>query len=162
MNTIIDIITEEPKWHTNDDITKSYIEKVALTVLQCLELPKKLKSLEICVLLTSNSKMQQLNSNFLGLYKPTNVLSFPSEELDPTTLLISFKDTKNFYLGDLAFGYDIIKKESETNNIELIDHFSHLLIHGILHLFGFDHQNEEDYQYMSSYEDKILSLLQKP
>lgn len=97
----------------------------------------------------SKKAIQELNSEFLKKDKPTNVLSFPSTGL-------SFSDE---ILGDIAICPEIIKKEAAIQNKEEQDHLSHLIIHSLLHLAGYDHQETDSAKQMESLEVKALKKL---
>ena len=97
----------------------------------------------------SKKTIKELNSEFLKKDKPTNVLSFPSTGL-------SFGDD---ILGDIAICPEIIKKEAAIQNKEEQDHLSHLIIHSLLHLTGYDHQEADSAKQMESLEVKALKKL---
>lgn len=97
----------------------------------------------------SKKAIKELNSEFLKKDKPTNVLSFPSTGL-------SFGDD---ILGDIAICPEIIKKEAAIQNKEEQDHLSHLIIHSLLHLTGYDHQEADSAKQMESLEVKALKKL---
>ena len=97
----------------------------------------------------SKEAIKELNLEFLKKDKPTNVLSFPSTGL-------SFSDE---ILGDIAICPEIIKKEAAIQNKEEQDHLSHLIIHSLLHLAGYDHQEADSAKQMESLEVKALKKL---
>ena len=95
----------------------------------------------------SSSEMTKLNQNFRNKNLDTNVLSFPaSKEIQE----ISGE------LGDIAMSIPYIKTESENLNRDLEDHMMHLLVHGILHLLGFDHNQDKEANTMEAQEIKYL------
>jgi probable rRNA maturation factor len=105
---------------------------------------------EVSILVTDDDQIQQLNREYRKVDKPTNVLSFPMQEGD-------FGDITPGLLGDVVISCETAQKESEKANISLSERMSQLLIHGILHLIGFDHeQSSEDAQNM---EEKSLEVL---
>lgn len=95
-------------------------------------------------------EMQALNFYYRKKQKPTNVLSFVCDL--PSEL-------KGEHLGDLAFCAEIIEKEAQEQHKSLEAHWAHLVIHGILHLLGYDHQTDEQAHRMESYEIKLLNQL---
>jgi probable rRNA maturation factor len=105
-------------------------------------------SYEISVLLTNDKEVHALNKKFRQKDKPTNVLSFP--------------DGENGYLGDIAMSLDTLQREAKEENKPLENHFTHLLIHGVLHLMGYDHETDEEQNEMESLEIKILKKLDIP
>jgi probable rRNA maturation factor len=97
------------------------------------------------ILLAGDRRLRDLNREFRGKDKPTNVLSFSS--VNPT------------YAGDIAIAYGVTKKEAKTAGKELADHASHLVVHGVLHLAGYDHERPKDAKAMEPLEVKILKAL---
>ena len=115
--------------------------------------------METAILLTNNKKMQQLNLEFLKKNSPTNILSFPDIAINRYEILELSSKKEYICIGDIAMGYEIIQSEATERNIEMIDHFTHLLIHGILHLIGYDHQIQEEEKEMMALEIEILRSL---
>lgn len=101
---------------------------------------------ELSVLLCSDPTIQELNAKWRGKDKPTNVLSFPNEP-------------DGFLLGDIIVSLATTQKEAELENKSLHDHFTHLIVHGFLHLFGYDHENDSDAETMEQLETNILASL---
>ena len=101
----------------------------------------------LTLLLTSDRHLRALNLAFRGMDKPTNVLSFPSS--------MGEKD----YLGDVAIAYGVTAKEAKSAGKSLIDHTTHLAVHGVLHLLGFDHLTARQAAIMEPLESKILKVL---
>ena len=99
----------------------------------------------VALLLAGDEKMRSLNAQFRDQDKPTNVLSFPSGEAAPD------------FLGDIALGFETCVQESEAAGLLLADHTAHLIIHGLLHLVGYDHQSDEDAGAMEPLETEILA-----
>lgn len=107
---------------------------------------------EVSILLTDDAAMQVLNRNFRGKDKPTNVLSFPGfEELD--------KDVEVAMLGDIALGFETLQREAAEQGKALKDHYAHLLLHGFLHLLGYDHEDEDEAKAMEAIEISLLQQL---
>jgi probable rRNA maturation factor len=104
----------------------------------------KLKG-EFSILLAGDKRLRALNLDFRGKDKPTNVLSFPSA--DPG------------YRGDIAIAYGVTKKEAKAAGKPFADHASHLVVHGVLHLAGYDHERPRDAKLMEPLEVKILGAL---
>ena len=113
------------------------------------DLKKIFKDRPVNLSFISKKTIKELNSEFLKKDKPTNVLSFPSTGL-------SFGDE---ILGDIAICPEIIKKEAAIQNKEEQDHLSHLIIHSLLHLAGYDHQEADSAKQMESLEVKALKKL---
>lgn len=99
---------------------------------------------EISILLTSDTQIEQLNRQYRSINQPTNVLSFPSEKP---------------HLGDIILSYEYIQKELINLNKKFEEHISHLIIHGTLHLYGFDHESDKNAVTMENMERHIMSEL---
>jgi len=169
----ITVMLESPKWEVN-------IPKIHDTILQLLQ--ETLHVLEqekqripffggITYLFTDDAQIQELNNQFRHKNKPTNVLSFPThslEELDdmmsrPTITSVSgtSQDLSRppLMLGDVALAFETIMRESTEQNKPFRDHLSHLMLHGTLHLLGYDHEEEDERALMESLEITILKNL---
>jgi probable rRNA maturation factor len=112
---------------------------------------------ELAVMLTDDGGIRTLNSNWRGIDKPTNVLSFPA--LQPTGEL---PDDMPRMLGDIAIAYETTRREAEEEAKPFANHLSHLAVHGFLHLIGYDHENDDDAEAMESLERDILATLGIP
>jgi probable rRNA maturation factor len=113
---------------------------------------------ELAVMLTDDAGIRTLNSNWRGIDKPTNVLSF--EALQPTGG--SSPDDAPRMLGDIAIAYETTRKEADDEQKPFDHHLSHLAIHGFLHLIGYDHENDADAEAMETLEQEILAQLGIP
>ena len=113
---------------------------------------------ELAVMLTDDSGIRTLNSNWRGIDKPTNVLSFPalqpsgpSGEGDPPRML-----------GDIAIAYQTMRREADEEQKPFEHHLSHLAVHGFLHLIGYDHEKDDEAEAMEALEQEILAQLGIP
>lgn len=102
----------------------------------------------ISIALADDNLLNQLNLKFRGVDKPTNVLSFPCEQL-----------SSDCDLGDIAISIDTIEKESREYCIPILAHVAHMLVHGLLHLLGYDHEEQDEEVIMKNVENKILASL---
>jgi probable rRNA maturation factor len=135
------------------------LEKAATVTLQ--HLPKNLRfPVTATLLLTTNASLRRLNHDFRGLDKPTNVLSFPQHE--PAALHRQSGKKTLTELGDIAIAYQYMVAEARKDHKILINHVTHLFIHGLLHLFGYDHMNDPDAGRMERLETKIMAALGLP
>ena len=105
------------------------------------------QSVELVIRIVDEPEGRELNLRYRGKDQPTNVLSFPFE-VPP--------EVESRHLGDLVICAPVVAREAEQQGKTANDHWAHLVIHGILHLRGFDHQTEEDAQQMESREKTIL------
>jgi len=113
---------------------------------------------ELAVMLTDNAGIRTLNSNWRGIDKPTNVLSFPA--LQPTGP--GGPDDAPRMLGDIAIAYETTRREADDEQKRFDHHLSHLVIHGFLHLIGYDHEKDQDAETMETLEREILAQLEIP
>jgi probable rRNA maturation factor len=112
---------------------------------------------ELAVMLTDDAGIRTLNSNWRGIDKPTNVLSFPA--LQPTA---GAPPDAPRMLGDIAIAYDTTRREADEEEKPFDHHLSHLAVHGFLHLIGYDHEKDDDAEAMESLEREILAQLGIP
>lgn len=108
------------------------------------------QTLELTIRLVNINESQQLNKQYRQKDKPTNVLSFPFEV--PTGIELNL-------LGDLVICSQVVEQEAKAQNKSLFDHWAHMVIHGCLHLSGYDHINDIDANEMETLEVKILAQL---
>ena len=111
----------------------------------------------ITILLSDDHELQKLNRQFRGKDTPTNVLSFPAVDDG-----IAVPELSDEHLGDIAISFDRCKDEAMSGSIPLAHHVRHLVIHGTLHVFGHDHQNEDEAKVMESLETRILEKMSIP
>lgn len=142
MPTVLDIQVV----HTSDtDPTADQFQLWADTALSHLN-----KDFELTIRVVDNSESQQLNHQYRNKNKPTNVLSFPFEVPEGIDLNL---------LGDLVICSDIVASEALEQNKAITDHWAHLVIHGCLHLLGYDHIEEVEAEEMESLEIQLLASL---
>ena len=105
---------------------------------------------ELSLVLAGDETLRLLNKEWRNKDKPTNVLSFPGDD-------ISIGEEAGLVLGDIVISLETTEREAALENKAFEDHLSHLVIHGFLHLFGYDHQTEKEANRMESLETKILN-----
>lgn len=108
---------------------------------------------EVCIRIVSPEESQQLNHEYRGKDYPTNVLSFPFE--GPPGVPVDL-------LGDLAICAAVVEKEATEQNKPVSHHWAHMVIHGCLHLIGFDHINDDEAEEMEALETSLLASLNIP
>lgn len=138
---------------------KKRLESAASLTLACLpeNLIPSAQRAEMVILLTTDRMVQNLNRDFRGVDKPTNVLSFPS--FSRRDLI---RQKGEIHVGDIAMAFNYVAKEAKKENKILLDHVTHLMIHGILHLFGFDHDTAAKAKTMEKLEKEIMMSLGLP
>lgn len=109
------------------------------------------------VKIASDDDVQTLNRDFRDMDKPTNVLSFPSDDEDALD-----SEENQFYLGDIILAVGTLIKEAEAEEKPVTHHLAHLAVHGLLHLMGFDHETDADAEVMEALEIKILAEMNIP
>ena len=122
------------------------------------------RAFEISIILTDDSNVKTLNKNYRGKNKPTNVLSFPQINLQKfrRTALDIFPAKSEVPLGDIVLAFQTIKRESREQDKALESHIIHLVVHGTLHLLGYDHERLKDAKAMEKLECDILGALGYP
>jgi len=151
----INVITNNFNWYRFIKIPNNYIERK----IKKLNLKNKnyKKNIIFCTLLLSNTKViKKLNSKFRKKNKSTDVLSFPF--YNKKNLKKKIKNEKEIYLGDIIINLNKIRSKKNIKNFKL--EFDKLWIHGLVHLFGYDHKKEKDYRKMSVVEKNYLKYIQ--
>ena len=133
------VILDYPKWKNKIKDPENYLGK-KLKKLSRMPYFKKKKQ-EFSILLTNNKKMKKLNFKYRKKNKPTDVLSFQTND--------------NIYIGDIAISYEIVNKRSKLSNFFV--EFDKLWIHGYFHLIGYDHKKLKDFKKMAKKENLILN-----
>ena len=105
---------------------------------------------ELTIRIVENDESQSLNSAYRGKDKPTNVLSFPFEAPAGITLPL---------LGDLIIAADVVAVEAKQQNKPLASHWAHMVVHGCLHLLGYDHIEDDEAVEMESLETQLIESL---
>ena len=133
---------------TSRPINLEKIQKTAQVILNDLDCPDG----ELSILFVDNHRIQELNREYRLKDRPTHVLSFPMREGD-------FSDVSPLLLGDVVISADTAAAEAEKTGVGMEQHVAWLLIHGILHLFGFDH--EKSHKDADDMEARTAHLIQK-
>ncbi|MET3589772.1 putative rRNA maturation factor [Bartonella silvatica] len=145
----IDIRIESSGW--NDEKTLySITEKALTTTMHHISLDNIVS--EISLLFTDNKHMAQINGQWRGKNKPTNVLSFPA-------LPLKIGQIPGPMLGDIIIARETVLLEAKKEGKLFQDHLIHMIVHGTLHLLGYDHQTNEEAHQMERLEREILKKL---
>jgi len=113
--------------------------------------------LEVSILLTDDAQVQELNRDYRQQDKPTNVLSFAALDEDSP-----LPPDGPILLGDVIVAYQTTEREARDEGKSFADHLSHLVVHGVLHLLGYDHLGDDEAEEMESLERSILAALGVP
>lgn len=160
----IDIVTKSKKWSEEKSID-NFIEKTCQTLIPLTDLKKILKKdfeLELSISLVSDQQIKKINSEFRNKNKATNVLSFPALDgnlIREVGIKKAVEPNKYLFLGDIIIAYETVKKESLAQKKKFRNHLTHLILHSILHLIGFDHEDEKMAEEMENLEIKILEKI---
>lgn len=144
----IDVISDTSAW---PEAQFDAAADLCVTTCDYLQDFFDLPAIGVSVLLTDDHNMRSLNHQFRDIDKSTNVLSFPAAEDDQA------EDDTLVALGDIAIAYETVVREAEDGDIAVADHLAHLIVHGLLHLLGYDHESNADAEEMEALEIAILS-----
>jgi probable rRNA maturation factor len=147
-NVITNVQLKSSQWKTQLFGVESICQLAAAAVWKTAF--ESNKTFEVTIVLADDAMVQELNLRFRNLNKPTNVLSFPSGSNE----LAVYEDIPT--LGDVVVAFETMKAEA---NSSVSDHLSHLIVHGCLHLLGYDHEDDEAANKMETLEIKILAGL---
>lgn len=116
-------------------------------------LADRIDTAELTIRIVDEAEMTELNETYRHKDGPTNVLSFPSE-IDP--------EFEMPLLGDIVICASVVQQEASNANIELLAHWAHIVVHGTLHLLGYDHMQKDEAEIMENIEEKILTEMGYP
>ncbi len=139
---VCEISIEDENWRRNISEPEIFCEKILLHAVKGF---KDLKG-EIDLLLCDDAKMRELNNIWRKTDKPTNVLSFP--QIGNANII-----------GSIALGFETIETEAKVQTKTFENHVAHLLVHGVLHLLGYDHMTDQEADEMEALEIEILSQI---
>ncbi|HWS24463.1 MAG TPA: rRNA maturation RNase YbeY [Anaerolineales bacterium] len=142
------MITIDSKEGLQPFVHQNLLNQAVNTVFEHLAI---VDELDVTVYLTDNEEIMELNAEWMGIEAPTDVLSFPSEEMN--------MDTGNQYLGDIVISTQKALEQAEINGHPLEDECRLLVVHGMLHLFGFDHSTEDEKAEMWKVQKQVLTKL---
>ncbi len=154
----VDVVLEDPRWAEVDLVALA--EQASDAVLERLGLEPSV--FEIVVLACDDARIALLNADFRDKDAPTNVLSWPSDERGAAVAgeMPGAPDpVMDAELGDIAIAYDTCAHEAEAAGKPFVHHCVHLLVHGTLHLLGFDHVRDLDATLMEGLESEILGKM---
>jgi probable rRNA maturation factor len=147
--TEVDVVVEAGDWSSlpdHEELAQKAVE-AALAVIS--DAPRG--TAEVSLLLTDDEAVRRLNREWRGQDKPTNVLSFPAPEHPGMP--------GPRHLGDIALAFETLVREASSERKTLADHAAHLIVHGTLHLLGYDHEIEGQAEIMEALEVKALARL---
>ena len=148
------LVTEYSDW--DDKSFEQIAHSVAIVTNESIDLPENAK---VAVLLCDDAKIKSLNKKFRGNPYPTNILSWPNKNLVADMPGQKPKLASDPDLGNIAIAYQLCFAEADSAHIALNDYLAHLLVHGTLHLLGYDHIEDTDAVIMETIEIDILAKL---
>ena len=143
----VSIEVEDSSWQALPELEALTREAVVAALSE--ELPQQIP-VEVALLFTGDAAIAEINSEWRGQNKPTNVLSFPAPEDMP------LPEGENRPLGDIVLAFGVISREAREQGKSLRDHTAHLIVHGVLHLLGYDHETDAEAEDMEHREVQIL------
>ena len=153
--TEIDVSIEVDGWQKDLDDPEALVRRAAEAVLAS-EAADHIAGCSIAVLLGNDTMLAELNQQFRGIDKPTNVLAFPDDGSSQSPMQ-SIR-----HLGDIAVSYETLIREIDEQEKTLHDHLTHMIVHGVLHLLGYDHLEDAERQIMETTERTVLASLGVP
>jgi probable rRNA maturation factor len=148
--TCADISVEDGRWISVTGLPELIPDLVTETLIACQFAPE---SRTVSIALLSDPEVRSLNKLFRGKDTATNVLSFPSAPLPQTTNNLNGP----IFIGDVALAYETVTEEASAQKKPVLNHAAHLIVHGVLHLAGFDHGEDAEAQKMETAERAILN-----
>lgn len=152
----ISFIIEDHKWQDFMDTHKNIMADI---IAYCFKktgiIPLKNRCDNIQITLTNNDNIQIINKGWLNKDKPTNVLSFPSFEPEEIQSH-AYHTESDIEFGDIIIAWEYCQNEAGEANIPFLEHIAHMLIHGMLHILGYDHNDYSEATIMEALETQIL------
>lgn len=149
MTVRYDVAINADGWQSEHSL-RMLVDRVLEATLHVLEFDDA--DSELSLVFTDDANIRTINSKWRHIDKATNVLSFPAFSIQPG-------QRPGPILGDIVIARETVQREAQEENKSFDDHLSHLIVHGLLHLTGYDHQNDEEAEQMESLERKILASL---
>jgi probable rRNA maturation factor len=159
MPATIDIQVQSPRWKT---LLRPYRKTVSAAVESALgdsKLARMRCRWEITVVLADDETVRELNRDYRGKDKPTNVLSFPSHDAFEKEARVLTKGCEEHHIGDIVLALETVEREAAAQDKPVNHHAMHLLVHATLHLLGHDHASAREASKMEAREIKILKKL---
>jgi probable rRNA maturation factor len=156
---VVELSAESP-WPDGDwDALATRAVSAAVAGTPFGELATAAASVEVSVRLTSDDEVQALNRQYRGKDAPTNVLSFPMVQRDLLATVTQNSDDGEVLLGDIVLAHGVCEREAGERGIAVEAHATHLIVHGALHLLGYDHQTDQEGDAMEEIERQALATL---
>jgi probable rRNA maturation factor len=155
---IVELSADTAWTNTDWQALADRIVPVTVGQTQYAELLTGAASAEISIRLASDADVHTLNRQYRGQDKPTNVLSFPMVQPDLLETITNTDDGEAL-LGDIVLARETCAREATERGVPLQDHAAHLIVHGVLHLLGYDHMTETQADTMEAIERDVMAML---
>lgn len=149
MTVRYDVAINADGWQSEHSL-RMLVDRVLEATLHALEFDDV--DSELSLVFTDDANIRTINAKWRHIDKATNVLSFPAFPIQPG-------QRPGPILGDIVIARETVQREAQEENKSFDDHLNHLIVHGLLHLTGYDHQNDDEAEQMESLERKILASL---
>lgn len=157
-------VMAEPLWGEAEDWEDPLAKAVEAAIAATASHPLIDHALpvEVSIRLADDAEVHQLNAQWRGKDKPTNVLSFPQLDADELTAALSDDVSAGqgeLLLGDIILAHETCVREAAEKAVPLVNHATHLVVHGTLHLLGYDHVDEHEAETMEALERQVMATL---
>ena len=140
----VELVVSDERWNVVPGLQRA----IDLAQAAYAQLGVEAEPREVVIAFGSDEEVHQLNRTYRGKDKPTNVLSFPTAGA-----------TDNGMIGDVILAYETCAEEADARGIDMSDHACHLALHGVLHLLGQDHEDDDEAEAMEELETRLLSSI---
>jgi len=158
---VISVLVSAPVWREALDDAPALCRRAGRAVLGALGAPGA--PVELSITLSDDASLRSLNARYRERDAPTNVLSFAFHDLTPDTPLpVAPPPGERLALGDVIIAFETVRREADREAKPLADHLRHLVVHGVLHILGEDHEEDGQARRMEAKERRILAALGVP
>ena len=155
----VSLTVSAPAWRDALGDVKPLAERIVRAALEAATEDVRLRAGEVSLLLTDDAEIRSLNAAYRGKDRSTNVLSFPGLDTKAGRMESAPPSGQPVLLGDVALSSERLLAEAKELRKQPVDHFAHLLVHGTLHLLGYDHEKDVEAAAMEELEASILETL---
>jgi probable rRNA maturation factor len=153
---------DDPAWHGLVSEVEARCQEAIDALFAVVEVPPDVADAPIDLLLADDATLRALNTTWRGRDETTDVLSFPARSLVPEALHGTSSDPPGSPLGDLALAWQTVERDARAEAKPVTEHVQHLVVHGVLHLLGHAHEDDDEARRMEGLERQILARLGIP
>ncbi len=158
----IDVAIDCSTWRSEIPRVRVLCRETAAAALEAVGLGPHFARIELGVRLADDAAVRRLNRRYRGRDAATNVLSFPASDCAPGRLPAPQADGPPLALGDVVLAYETVRAEADAHGKPFAGHIRHLMVHGVLHLAGYDHEDDASAAAMEHLETSVLAGLGVP